>query len=191
MRLTYALFWLGLTVWIAAAIAPGAAAASVFMTLPRENIAVVGHEDFFAGDAPAAGRYIAGRAIYPLFAISDWVQMAAAALCVSTSIRWWRLGQSQPPRWMAGAAVLVVLAASAVFAVHLWHTNGLRQDLGAYWQAIDDKSHEAAATAKAQFDASHRVAERLNSVQIALLLTAVAATACAHAPRIRGLDEAQ
>lgn len=189
MRVAAALFWLSLVVWFAAAVAPGAAAASVFATVPRMPISIAEIDPYFAQDSKELGRFVAGRAIQPLFDATDWVQMIAAAMCVSTSLRLWRMRGFAGVRWMSSVAVGLVLAAAVLFAIRLLQTNAMRADLAVYWQAVVDLDRTVGVLAKERFDQSHRVVERLASLQVASLLAAVVAAAIASAPPRRSEPE--
>jgi hypothetical protein len=184
MRVTAAFYLIGLMLWFAATVAPGAAAASVFMTVPRMEISVPALDSYFAQDSAEAGRFVAGRALQPLFEITDWIQMVAAAMVVSSGFRLWRLRGLAGPRWSATVMVALIAVAALLLGARLMQSNGMRADLAMYWQAVVDFDRAAALPAKARFDDAHRVAERLSSMQVATLLAVVAMAGVASVPPV-------
>jgi hypothetical protein len=182
MRLTFALCLLALALWLAAAVAPGAAAVSAFRVIPTLGVSIPALDGYFGGDSVDAGRYVAGRMLQPLFDATDWVQISAAALTASTLFRLWRLGHLKGPTWLRALAMAAVVAAGALFGVRLAMGGHMRTELLAYWSAIDAADRPAAELAKASFDADHRLAERLSSAQLAALLAAIGLVAAAAIP---------
>ena len=77
-----ATWWLVMTGWVAALIAPGAAAMSAFTALPALGVEVPAYAAFFADDPDGAARLAAGFVTYPIFLVADRMQLVFAGLAV-------------------------------------------------------------------------------------------------------------
>lgn len=188
MRVTAVLLWLGLVLWFAAAVLPGAAAISAFTVLPRMGATSAEAQAFFGADTKGSAQYLAGHVLQPLFTATDWVQISAGALSVSMVLRLWRLGGMPGPHLARVATVLLVVGAGALLAIRLAQANPMMADLATYWAAILAVDHAAADAAKQSFDAAHHTAERLSSAQVTALLAAVIAAALATTSRPANAD---
>lgn len=191
MRVTLALFWLALLVWFTATVAPGVAAAGAFYVIPRLEITVPALLPYFGGDSAEAGRYVAGRTLQPIFDITGWVQMSAAALAVSTIIRLWRTRSMAAPGWPTTLTLVLVLLGGALLAGRIVQSNMQRADLLAYWQGVAQLDRTMALPAKERFDQAHATAMRLSTLQTVLLLATVVAGALACTPAPRSPQEPQ
>lgn len=174
MRPTATLLFVVLAAWLAAVAATGVAAMAAFGSLPRMGISVSGTEAFFGGDTAEMGRYAAGRMLGPVFVTVDWVQFTASSLAVGCTVRLARLGGFRGDRWARGLLFAAVGTAALLLAWRAWSAPAMNADLLAYWQAVEAGDREAAAVAKASFDAGHRVADTLFRVQGAAVAAALA-----------------
>lgn len=187
MRPTATILLLALVVWVAAIAAAGAAAMGAFGSLPRLGVSVSGTEAFFSGDTAEMGRYAAGRMLAPVFMLSDWLQIGASSLCVACTVRLARLHGMPGAAWARRALVACVAIAACLMACRAWTAPGMNADLLAYWQAVEAGDRDAAAAARASFDAAHRTADTLFRVTFFVVLGAIAVLPTAllptHSPR--------
>jgi hypothetical protein len=147
-----AAWWLVLTGWVAALIAPGAAAISAFTALPALGVEVPAYKAFFADDPDGAGRLAAGFVTAPIFLAADRIQLG-----------------------LAGIAVLLVVVSRGIPCGNGGSINRLVSLDDWRAAALADDS-TAAATAYQIFDPLHRAAERLMTATLASLLVLI--TAC-------------
>ena len=155
---------------------------SAFASLPRMGISVTGVEGFFAGDTAEMGRYAAGRMLAPVFMTADWIQFTASALAVGCTVRLARCGGFRGLAAARLALFAAVAVAAGLLAVHAWRAPAMNGDLLAYWQAIEAGDRDAAAAARASFDASHRVADAGFRATLVAVLVALAAYPAAVLP---------
>ena len=182
MRFSITVLVVALAVWLAAIVSAGAAAMAAFGSLPRQGITVADAAPYFAGDTVEMGRFAAGRMLQGVFLAGDWVQYAAAALAVGSTVRLLRLRGLGGLRAARVALAVLVGAAAAILAWRAWSMPAMTTDLLAYWDGVLANDHPAAEAAKARFDGAHRAAEAGLQLQLWLVLAALPAAVLAALP---------
>ncbi len=170
--LSATIWWLALTIWVAAIIAPAAAAMVAFPTLPELEVAIPATRAFFAGDADAAGRFVAGFVTNPIFVAADSVRLVVMiVLWVIVLIAGGRpIGRSP----LALPAVVLVGLGSILLAISLLSVaSPLAETLDAWRTAVFDGDPQAAAEAKAAFDPWHERASALMKAELVCVLGAI------------------
>lgn len=173
-------YWLALTIWIAAILAPAAAGMAVFRVLPQLN----GTFPEFTAVATANQAALAGgHIVNPLFIFSNVVQIVCAAIAIfalGIEQLYWRPAHHSradyvriPTLLMATILILVEICILGPIA---------REHLYAYWDAVQSNSMDIANQAKTAFDALHPVGTTLYAVTFGLLLITVVASAVAYTP---------
>lgn len=168
-------WWLVLTGWVAALIAPGAAAISAFTALPALGVEVPAYAAFFADDPDGAGRLAAGFVTHPIFLAADRIQLVLAGLAILVVF----IGRGIPGsdggtgrRLASGLPLFSALGCLACYLVFVAPPLAISLD---DWRAAalaDDAA--AASTAYQIFDPLHRSAERLMTGTLASLLVLIA-----------------
>ncbi len=182
MRFSITVLVVALAVWLSAIVSAGAAAMTAFGSLPRQGITVADAAAFFGDNTAEMGRFAAGRMLQGVFLAGDWVQYAAAALAVGSTVRLLRLRGLQGPRAARIAVPVLVGAAAAILAWRAWSMPAMTTDLLAYWDGVLANDHAAADAAKARFDGAHRAAEAGLQLQLWLVLAALPAAVIAALP---------
>jgi len=179
-------WWLALVAWVAAIIAPAAAAMVAFPTLPELDVAIPSTRDFFAGDVEAAGRFVAGYVTNPIFLAADSVRLATA-LVIWTAVLVFR-GRPLGGGRLSLVAVLAIAIATVLLVTSLTTVAGpLAESLDAWRVAVLDGDHDAAAQAKAAFDPLHEQASTLMSSELLCVLVAIALSGAASVrPSVTG-----
>lgn len=167
-------WWLALVIWTTAIAIPGAAAMIAFTRLPPLGVTMAGTEDYFAGDAEASGRFVAGFVANPLFAASDVACVAAATIAWIAM-----LGTRFRPCGEGLGRVLAVIAVTLATLVLGWYlftiASPLAESLGAWRDAVLADDRLAAETAWAIFDPLHESASLLLRIELLLLIVAIIA----------------
>lgn len=182
MRPTATLLLVALAAWLAAIASAGAAAMAAFSSLPGMGLSVAGTEVFFAGDTADMGRYAAGRMLAPLFMSSDWVQFTASSLAVGCAVRLGRLGGFRGMRAAAWGFGFALASSALLLAWRAWSAPAMNADLIAYWNAVEAGDRDAAAAARASFDAAHRVADTVFRAQALAVAASLALLPAALLP---------
>jgi len=180
------LWWLALVAWVAAIIAPAAAAMVAFPTLPELDVAIPSTREFFTDDAEAAGRFVAGYVTNPIFLAADSVRLVTALViwAVVLIFRGRPLGGGR----RSLVAMLAIAVATALLLTSLTTVAGpLAESLDAWRAAVFDGDHDAAAQAKAAFDPLHERASTLMSSELLCVLAAIALSGAASVrPSVTG-----
>jgi hypothetical protein len=172
-RFIAAIWWLSLVAWIAAIIAPAAAAMVAFPRLPELGAEIPATREFFAADPDGAGRFVAGYVTNPLFLAADRVRPVAALLMLAALM----LTRGRPcgEGRLALAGVIAVGVAAIPLAVSLvFVASPLAASLEEWRAAVFAGDQAAAAIAKAVFDPLHVRASQLMRTELALVLLGVA-----------------
>jgi hypothetical protein len=169
-----ATWWLVMTGWVAALIAPGAAAMSAFTALPALGVEVPAYAAFFADDPDGAARLAAGFVTYPIFLVADRMQLVFAGLAVLLVV----VGRGIPcgdrgfgQRLVSSLALLSALGCLTWYL--LFVAPALATSLDAWRAAALADDAAAASTAYQIFDPLHRAAERLMTATLASLLVLI------------------
>ena len=171
-----AAWWLVLTGWIAALIAPGAAAMSAFTALPALGVEVPSHAAFFADDPDGAGRFAAGFVTYPIFLATDRIQLVLAGIAMLLVLVERGVPCGDGGRGHRLLCRLALLSASGCLAWYLlFVAPPLATSLHDWRTAVLADDASSAATAYRIFDPLHRTAERLTTATLGSLLILVAA----------------
>lgn len=171
-----AAWWLALTGWIAALIAPGAAAISAFTALPALGVEVPSYAAFFADDPDGAGRLAAGFVTHPIFLMADRVQLILAGVVMLLVLFQRGIPCGDGGRGHRLVCGLALLSAMGCLAWYLLFVSPPLATSLADWRSAalaDDAS--AASTAYTVFDPLHKTAERLMTAILGSLLILVAA----------------
>lgn len=167
-------WWLALVTWTTAIAIPGAAAMIAFTRLPPLGITMAGTEAYFAGDAEASGRFVAGFVANPLFAASDVVCFAAAAVAWIAM-----LGTRFRPCGEGFGRILAVIAVTLATVVLGWYLfligPPLAESLGTWRDAVLADDRPAAEAAWAIFDPLHEHASLALRIELVLLIVAIIA----------------
>jgi len=175
-----AFYWLALTIWIAALVAPAAAGIAVFNVLPEMNATF---PEFSAATAPNQASIAGGQIVNPLFITSDVVQLICAVIVLfmlGIEQFFWRPARRTKANYVRIPAILIAALLTLVEICFLGPTS--RHHLYAYWDAINQGSMDVAMEAKAAFDVLHPLGTTLYATSLGLLLITVVASAVAYAP---------
>jgi hypothetical protein len=179
-RVLGAIWWLALVAWVAAIIAPAAAAMTAFPRLPELEVAIPSTQAFFADDPNAAGRFVAGYVTNPIFLAADSVRLVVA--CLLGAIVLLSRGRIVG-RGPAGVlAIVAVGIACVLLAISLTTVaTPLAEALELWRTAVFAGDHAAASTAKAAFDPLHERASTLMTSELGCVLVAIALAGAASA----------
>lgn len=162
-----------LGLWAGALLLTGAAAAIAFPTMKALDPSLPA----FAAHPEHHWSIAAGHIMRRVFFVSDIVQLAAAAVVLTSlgvELRILRLRRTSMA-WRVRALVMLGAVALALWQA-LVMSPGLNALLDAYWTSAQAGALEAAAQAKAAFDARHTGASRLLTATFALLCAAAIAS---------------
>ena len=183
-----AAWWLALIAWIAAIVAPGAAAMVAFTRLPDLDVSIPASRAYFDGDAAAAGRFVAGYVTNPIFVASDSIRLGAAALaCIAIAVT----GARPTGRGRSAllATTCLAIATAILVATLMLVSAPLAESLEAWRVAVLADDPIAADAAKSLFDPLHVRASRLMQAELILLLVAAIAGGVSSASPTRLVDE--
>ncbi len=179
-----AIWWLALIGWVAAIVAPGAAAMVAFPRLAELEVAIPATRTFFADDPAAAGRFVAGFVTNPIFVVADSVRLVAAMIVWLTVIL--AAGRPSGGGRLAALATLPIGAATVLFAISfLTVSPPLAEALDQWRVAVFEGDQDAAGMAKAVFDPLHERASSLMKGELLCVLAAIALSGAASAVPIR------
>ncbi len=124
-------------------------------------------------------KYIAGKVQFKVFAMSDWVQLACAAVVVALTVL-----QSLRERgqliglllWRARLVITIVSAALLAYYLFAFMPD-VRHQLSTMWSALDKGDLNAAKAAQAAFDKGHPTSSKMLSVMLLLTLANMVLTA--------------
>ena len=177
------LWWLILVAWCAALVAPAATAMSAFTGLPAMEVTTDRVEAFFGDDHEAAGRFVAGYVVHPVFQASARVQTGCAILALVLLVLRRGAPVGRPRSISRRVGTTAAMLAIVTFA---WYLIGVLPSvetaLETWRGAVNSGDREAAAAAYAAFDPWHRSAERAVQLTFAAVLVAVIAGGIASAP---------
>jgi len=181
IRFVHMLFWLTLTLWVAAVILPGAAGISAFIELPERHASIDTYSAYFGDDTKGMGRLVAGFVIDPLFVFTNIAQwILAPAACVLALFEWRPLRTSRGfSNWVRLFALFAALG--LVLLHNIAFAPAMAADLAAYRAAAAANEAELADAAYARFDQYHLLAERLFGLRFLCLILAVCASAISTA----------
>ncbi len=183
MKFCNAVYWMGLTTWIAALVSGGVAAAGVFSTLPKLGVRIPRYEPALGSDAAEHGRLAGGMVMEPIFTAMDLVQAAAVVFVVVPlllQLTVFKMRLRSPGHLIR---TICITAAVGVMAFHMTlMAPRMNLELRARWAAIENNDQAAMEMHRAAFEADHHVADSLYSARLILLLVAVAASGAALSP---------
>lgn len=180
LKLCNAVYWLALTMWIAALASAGIAAMNVFGTLQAMPIRL---ERFSALPLEAHGRIAAGQIMEGVFFTVDVIQFVAAPLTVLmllAQLAIFRLPLRSPSNLIRTVCVLGAACVLAFHAVML--APAMNRHLRQYWRSAEAGDLAVAHSHLDQFNDRHVVANRLLQANLVLLVIGVAASAAALGP---------
>jgi hypothetical protein len=173
MKICNAVYWLALTIWVAALVSGGVAAAGVFSTLPKLGILLPKYQPALGTDTAEHGRLAGGMVMEPVFTAMDWVQVAAVvfvtvALALQFTVFRMRITSSGHliRAICIGGAALVMIVQMATIAPRM------NRELRGVWNAVDDRA--AMESHRTAFESDHHVANSLYTTRLILLLAGVA-----------------
>jgi len=175
-----AFYWLAISIWIAALLAPAAAGIAVFNVLPGMDATF---PEFSAATAPNQAAIAGGHVVNPLFIASDIVQLICAAIvlfALGLEQFFWRPAHPSKADYIRIPTLLIAALLTLVEICALGPTS--RHHLYAYWDAVKQGSMDVAMEAKAAFDVLHPWSTTLYATSFGLLLIAVVASAVAYSP---------
>ena len=167
------IWWVLLTFWFTAAIAPAIAGISTFTELQKLGIIVTDYNTYLGDDPTANGRMAAGFVTNPLFRITDIAQMiiAACAMVVLVLTRGRPTGERSRTTLACYGIVVLLIAIPAAFI-----TPKMDRDLTAYREAARAGQIAEADAHRAEFNTLHLVAERMYSSRALAIFAMVAAS---------------
>jgi hypothetical protein len=180
IKICNGVYWLALTIWIAALVSGGVAAAGVFSTLPKLGILIPKYQSALGNDTAEHGRVAGGMVMEPIFTAMDWVQATAAFFVVLTLVSQltvFKMRLKSPGHLIRticiGSAVLVMIVHMTALAPRM------NRELRARWNAIEVSDRAAMETHRAAFESDHHLADSLYAARLILLLVGVAASGAA------------
>ena len=178
-----AIYWLSLTIWVAAILGAGIAAAGVFSTLPTLGLRIERFEPALDGDLAQHGRVAGGMVMEPIFTFTDFAQAGAAALVVLMlvlQVAVFRMRLLSPANLLR---TLCIIAAVALVGYHMTSiAPRMNRELRSYWHALENADRTAMQAHRTAFDQDHVLADRLFKLRLALVIVAIAASAAAFTP---------
>jgi len=174
------IYWLALTIWIAALISAAVAAMNVFPTLDETVLTLERYAEYPEAEHP---RLLAGRIMERVFFLVDLLQFGAAPVAVlALLVQVFVFGM---PLRRAGHIIRAgcIVAAAGLLTYHATLlAPGMNRELRAYWAAAEAGEIEAARARREAFNAYHPRADAVLRLNLLLLLVAVGASAAAWAP---------
>lgn len=164
-----------LTLWLGVLATAAFNAAVIFPTIRDMHANVPG----LVLPAEDHWKYIAGKVQFKVFAMSDWVQLACAAVMVVLTVF-----QSLRERGqMIGlvlwrARLVLVIVSAALLAYYLFaFMPDVRHQLSTMWDALDKGDVEGAKAAQAAFDKGHPISSKVLGAMVLLTLVNMVLTA--------------
>lgn len=174
------MYWLALTIWIAAIASAGVAASGVFTVLPRLGLTIEQYEPALGGDTAEHGRLAGGMVMEPIFAGADVAQVAAGIVLAITLILQLTIFNM---RWRSPANLIRTICIAMAVALVVIHVAAIaprmNRELRAYWQAVSSNDQDSMRAHREAFDADHRGANRLYQWRLLALLVAVVSSGAA------------
>ncbi len=174
------IYWLALTIWIAALVAPAASGVAVFTVLPELNGTFA---EFGSATVSTQAHIAGGHIVTPLFIGSDIVQLISAVLVLFTlglEQFYWRPAHRSRAEYVR---IPCLLAATVLILVEICVLGPMaRSHLYTYWDAVRTGPLEVATKAKAAFDLFHPISTTLYAATFGILLIAVIASAVRYSP---------
>src|SRR5687767_5170072 len=168
------LYWLALTMWIAALVAAGIAAMNVFGTLPNLDLTF---DRFMEMPRETHGRIASGMVMEGVFRTVDVIQCAAAPIAVIALAVQLVSSRNALRRPANLIRTLCIVVAAILFAYHaVMLAPAMNRELHAYWGAAESGQIELAESHLATFNKKHPIANTLLRTNLILLLVAVASS---------------
>ncbi len=175
-----AIWWLALVAWVAAIIAPAAAAMVAFPRLPELEVSIPATQAYFVDDPDAAGRFVAGYVTNPIFVAADGVRLVVVVLVWTAMLL--SAGDPSGGGRLATGATIAIAIASTLLVVSLVTVSGpLAEALDQWRVAVFDGDRDAAGLAKAAFDPLHERASALMKSELACVLATIVLSGAASA----------
>jgi len=175
MKICNAVYWVALTIWVAALVSGGVAAAGVFSTLPKLGILIPKYQPALGNDTAEHGRLAGGMVMEPVFTAMDWVQVAAVVfVMVALALQFtvFKMRITSPGQLIRaiciGSAALVMIVQMTTIAPRM------NRELRGVWNAVEVNDRAAMESHRAAFESDHHVANSLYTARLILLLAGVA-----------------
>ncbi|MEE2681330.1 MAG: hypothetical protein VX641_03055 [Planctomycetota bacterium] len=164
-------------------VAPGLTGMTAFGVLEEQGVVVPAYQAFFADDPTGMSRLAAGLVTDPIFRITSMIQWVLAPLAVLLCIIEFRPLRLMPGWAQAIRLPLLVIALGLVIHHNAVMAPRMSEELTTYRSAAARMERPVSDAARARFDQDHRIAERLYSLRLLVLIGAVAGTAAGIASR--------
>ncbi|MBX3355062.1 MAG: hypothetical protein KF724_05120 [Phycisphaeraceae bacterium] len=178
-----ALFFVVMALITVSIAAPGVAAIGAFRTLPKLGLSLPDYTAYAGSESAVMGRIAAGMVMQPVFQMS----MQATLLLSFGALVAWILSQIggavTPRRGITRMTNVAIVLLCSLSLGALFQADALRSELGAYLEQARAGDKVEAEARREVFDRRHRAAERLNGVQFATALAAVAMAGLSLLPR--------
>jgi len=171
--------WCSMSLWMAAMVAAGVAAAGVFATLPDLNPTL---PEFAALDPSLHGRLASGLVTEPIFTASDIAQVVLSCIVLLCILLHWTSGAGRHrPVARISWTVAGLLAAACLWARLLLVMPRMNSELQAYRSAARNGDTELATASYDAFNALHPTASTLMETSTVLAMVAIAALSILYA----------
>jgi hypothetical protein len=173
-----------LGVWLGSIVATGVFAAIVFGAVRELDPSLPA----FAGYEGSHADLLAGFVQNRVFAAVDIVQFVSALLALASMIGLLTLGRLSVSTWSSGLRIAGLGIAMGLVSFYLLVLMPrMAENVRAYWSAAEQGQTEAAAGAKAAFDADHPTASGvLQGIAAAVALSLIAGAVSASGGSARG-----
>lgn len=182
LKINNIVYWLALSLWLAALASAGIAAMNVFPTTDAMPLTL---DDWPMREGIEHNRLLAGHIMDGVFFAADAVQFVCVPLVVLTLVvqlwsqrRSWR----RPANAIRAAAVLVAAAMFSYYALGI--APRMNSELRAFWAEAKAGDAAAALSHRQVFNELHPTADAILRVNLILVLIAIAASATACTPRV-------
>ncbi len=167
-RLADTLFWTFASLWLAAALAGGIAAAAIFPAALELPLSLTGYEAFIAADPEHGRQLVAGHLVEQVFALTGGMRSVLAPLTALALLA--QLALAPRAAMQRTRLIAVALAALALLAGSFWSQPRFAEEVSVYRAAARTGSIEEAAAMKPALDAAHVRATRVASTEVVALL---------------------
>jgi hypothetical protein len=175
-----ALYWLGLSCWMAALTTAVIAAMNLFTKLPKMGVTL---SDFAQYPQDQHGRLAAGLVMSDVFFTVDLIQFVAVPLttiCLLIQLLALGVAVRRPANGLRTVCVVVAALLFGFYALRM--APSLNAQLVQYWSAAAAGQLEQAESIRSVFMDQHRAAENILRINFVLVLIAIVASAVAQAP---------
>lgn len=165
---------LALAVWLGTLVMTGVAAAVIFPEMRRLDPALATYSNYTGEHWMLAAGHVAAK----IFAISDTIQLACAALAGLTFLVALFSRRLLPFRFMAAMRLIGLLTAFGALSYQAGSVGpAMQRELGEYWMAAQEGRNDDAAFHQLLFREQHPKASRTLGISALAVLVALAAGA--------------